>query len=150
MIRQAVNADLPGILRLSRELFLDPSSASDKYANPDWTLSKEGEGAFRETLEKGFLWVCEEDEIVGFICADVAALQDWRPVKRVELVSFYLSPRYRHMGIGTNMVEELFKWAKGMGAKTVFVSAYADNISGIEFYRSVGFIDESLSLEKEL
>lgn len=151
MIRKATEADLPEVLRLSRELFLDPSSASDKYSNPDWPLSKEGEEAFRDTLLKGFLWVLEEDSsIVGFICADLAEEQSWRPIKRVELISFYIEPSFRSAGAGAELVGQLFKWARSTGAKTVFVSAYADNIRGIELYRSMGFVDESLSLEKEL
>jgi ribosomal protein S18 acetylase RimI-like enzyme len=151
MIREAVESDLPQILGLSKELFLDPSSASDKYSDADWPMSESGESAFRDTLESGFLWVVEENnKVVGFICADIAYMQKWRPIKRVELISFYIEPDYRSSGVGSSMAEELFKWAKDKGAKTVFVSAYVDNVRGIEFYRNMGFRDESLSLEKEL
>lgn len=151
MVRQANKSDLEEILKLSNKLFLDESSSSDRYADSEWPFSKGGRRAFQETLEKGFLWVAEKDsKIVGFLCGDLAYFQDWRPIRRAELISFYIEESYRSMGIGSELVDSFFEWVKLKGAKTVFVSAYADNKRGIGFYRKMGFEDESLTLEKEL
>ena len=151
MIREAITEDLPQILALSQKLFLDPSSSSDKFADSNWPLSEVGKEAFKGALHDGFLWVTAEDSaVVGFICAEGSPLVDWRPIRRVELLSFYIEPEYRSSGVGAALVQELIKWAKQKEARTVFVSAYADNDKGIDFYRKMGFKDESLQLEKEI
>jgi len=151
MIRSATDSDIPNILELSKALFLDPTSAADRFADPEWPTSESGLRAFTGALRDGFLWVADVDgAIVGFIRAEVAAPLDWRPIKQVELLSFYITPEYRSNGLGAQLVAELEVWAKQQGARTVFVSAYADNGRGLAFYRENGFIDESVTLEKEL
>lgn len=151
MIRKANHNDIPNVLELSHALFLDPTSASDKFADADWPFSESGRAAFEGAAKEGFLWVAEEDDrVVGFICAEVSPPLEWRPIKRVELLSFYIEPDYRSKGMGAKLVNELLGWAKEHGAVTVFVSAYADNARGIDFYRKMGFKDEATELELEL
>lgn len=151
MIREATLSDIPRVRTLSQALFLDPSSASDTYANTEWPMTDSGKTAFEGAVQDGFLWVLEvESEIEGFICADVSEPVEWRPIKRVELLSFYITPKHRSGGYGTQLVAELVGWAKVQGAQTIFVSAYTDNVGGIEFYKKMGFHDYSVELEMDL
>ena len=151
MIREATLSDIPRVLELSKALFLDPSSSSDVYANTEWPMTDVGKEAFEGALQDGFLWVAEaESEVVGFICAEVSPELDWRPIKRVELLSFYITPDHRSEGFGAQLVEKLTEWSKAQGAKLIFVSAYTDNERGIDFYKKMGFHDYAVELEKDL
>lgn len=151
MIREATLNDIPKVCELSKALFLDPSSASDIYADANWPVGDSGKEAFKGALDDGFLWVAEIDsEVVGFICAEMSPLVEWRPIRRVELLSFYINPEQRSKGFGKQLVEKLVDWSRDQGAKTIFVSAYADNERGIDFYKTMGFQDYAVELEREI
>jgi ribosomal protein S18 acetylase RimI-like enzyme len=152
-IRPATKEDLQTVQQLSKALFDDPTSAGDKFSDHSWPISKAGYKAFESSITnpEEALWVAVDGQaIIGFLCAGPAAPLEWRPVKRVELLSFYVMPTYRNHDIGHQLCLQFFAWARQQKAQTATVSAYADNERGIAFYKKMGFRPESLELEAEL
>lgn len=149
--RLAADEDLSAIQELSYQLFEDPTSSADKYSDHAWAHDERGRAFFVQTMTNEALWVAENDgRLVGYLAGGVRDFTDWRPIKRAELFSFYVAPAYRSQGVGKQLTELFFDWAKKQDADTAVVSAYADNERAIKFYRSVGFKDESLELEIDL
>lgn len=149
--RQASNEDIPSVQELSYQLFKDQTSSSDKYSDSAWAHDERGRTFFEHTLAQGILVVAEEQgKLVGYLAGGMAEFTDWRPIKRAELMSFYVDPNYRSQGVGRHLTEMFFKWAREQGVDTAMVSAYADNARGIQFYKSMGFKAESLELEIDL
>ncbi len=153
IIREATINDLPAIQDLGLGLFRDPSGSTEKYADFDWAHDERGKSYYLEHIENAdkLCLVAEtEGMVVAYLTGEPNTLVDWRPIKTFELGSFFVLPKYRSKGIGTDMVKKFTKWAKDNGAVTVRVSAYAANKRGIEFYKNIGFEPESLTLEMEL
>lgn len=58
-----------------------------------------------------------------------------------------IDKKLRGKGIGTKLTKEFFRWCKDEKVNYISVTASAKNISGIDFYRSLGFKDYNLTLE---
>lgn len=153
-IRRATIKDLPAIQDLGLGLFRDPSGATEKHADHKWAHDERGIKYYTEHIKdpNKLCLVAEgkDSSVIGYLTGGPNSLVDWRPIVTYELESFYVSPKYRSNGVGTEMVEKFAHWAKGKGAVTIRVSAYSANQKGIEFYKKVGFVPESLTLEREL
>ncbi len=152
IIRKATSADLPAVQKLSCELFLSDVS-HDPLLNKQWTYQKEGEAYFskRVTQAEGICFVAELDgTIVGYTTGNSMPVLSWRPVRRIELENLIVTALYRGKGIGEQLVHALFAWGKSLGMERVMVSAYAINEGGIRFYKRIGFIPDSVQMEKIL
>lgn len=152
-IRKATIKDLSAIQDLGLGLFRDPSGATEKHADHKWARDERGEKYYAAHIKdpNKLCLVAETDgEVVGYLTGEPNPPVDWRPITTYELESFFVKPEYRSQGAGAEMVKQFAQWAKGNGAVTVRVSAYSANKRGIEFYKKVGFVPESQTLEKEL
>lgn len=148
-IRKATEKDLKVVVELNASLFKEDAGQRDPLANKNWP-SQEGIIYFSKRIkDKNSICLVAEvrNEVVGYLAGSVKKVETWRPVKRTELESMYIKNEFRDRGIGTKLVEEFFKWSKGKGVQRALVVAYATNERAIKFYRKMGFISESLSLE---
>lgn len=56
-----------------------------------------------------------------------------------EMLSVWVAPGCRRLGVGHAFVDYACRWASERGANGLIVGVYADNHDAIAFYRSVGF-----------
>lgn len=151
-IRQGKVEDLQAIQKLSQELFYS-DLPSDPFLNEQWTYQKEGEDYFLGNLtgEKGVCFLAEVNkEIVGYVTGKALPVAAWRPVKRTEMDNLIVSASFRGQKIGEKLCQAFFDWSKQQGVERVMVSAYAINDGAIRFYKRVGFIPDSVQLEKTI
>lgn len=151
-IRKATIADLPRVQELSQELF-SVELQRDSLLNMDWSLGEEGRKTFlsRITDKNRFCFVAEAGgEVVGYATGSVLPILAWRAVKRLELENLIVTEKYRGKKVGEKLARTVFDLGKSLGMQRVMVSAYAANDGAITFYKRVGFVPDSLQLEKDL
>ena len=151
-IRKATIGDLKVIQLLSQELFEYEKSYTDQY-NLAWSFSPAGEKFFSKHF-KGrmrFILVAETDGmIVGYAALWIGKLS-WRtynPIVEIENLCVFASRRGK--GIGTALMTEIFRIAKKRKAKIVRVTAFSDNDRAFHFYRTHGYRDVNIILEKNV
>lgn len=150
LIREANKKDLNGILYLNSDLFKKEFKEFDKSLNIKWTNSKEGRDYFSKRIvnKDSFVLVaiCSE-EIVGYICCSLHR-SPIQIIKKAELENMMISEGFRGKKIGSKLAKEFFNWCKTKNIKNIIVTASAKNLSGIRFYKRLGFNDYDLILEK--
>jgi len=152
IIREANKKDLNDILRLNLVLFKKEFNEFDKTLNIKWTYSQKGKDYFnkRITSKEGFVAVAvNNNEIIGYICCGLHNDRT-RIAEKAELENMMVAEEYRGQKIGSKLVKVFFEWCKTKKIKNILVTASADNLSGIRFYRKQGFNDYDLTLEKKL
>ncbi len=58
-----------------------------------------------------------------------------------ELISMWVSPRFRGQGVGDRLVGKVVGWARAQGLAGVTLGVKADNQSAIRLYKRNGFVD---------
>ena len=152
IIREANNKDLNDILRLNLVLFKKEFKEFDKTLNIRWTYSQKGKDYFnkRITGKEGFVAVAiDNKEVIGYICCGLHD-DSTRIAKKAELENIMVTEEYRGQKIGSKLVKIFFEWCKAKKIKNILVTASANNLSGIRFYKKLGFSDYDLTLEKKL
>ena len=64
--------------------------------------------------------------------------------------SLYVSPRYRHSGVGRRLAEAALAWFGERGLDMVQLHVLADNEAAVAFWRKMGFDDYMLRLHRRL
>lgn len=152
IIREASNKDLSGILSLNLDLFKKEFKEFDKSLDIKWTNSKDGRNYFSKkiTNKDSFVAVATyNDEVVGYICCGIHR-SPIQIIKKAELENMMISEEFRGKKIGSKLAKEFFKWCKAKNIKNITVTASAKNLSGIRFYKKLGFNDYDLTLEKKI
>lgn len=152
IIREAQRQDLNDILRLNLALFKKEFKEYDKTLNIKWTYSQKGKDYFKKRIinKDGFAAVAVNDgEIVGYICCGLHK-NSTRKTTKAELENIMVIGQYRNQKIGSRLVRIFFTWCKTKKIKDILVTASTKNLSGIRFYKKLGFNDYSLILEKKL
>jgi GNAT superfamily N-acetyltransferase len=150
LIRKAKISDLKDILRLNLELFKKENKEYGDTLNLKWTYTA-GKKFFREKIIKKscFVEVVEvDDKIVAYLCGEICQGMFYRKKARyAELENMLIEEICRGKGIGTRLAEDFIKWCKKNEVDYISVTASAQNRQGLDFYRKLGFIDASVSLE---
>lgn len=153
IIRKATINDLRDVLRLNFDLFKKEYKEFDKSLSLKWTYGRRGTEYFKERIIKsdGFVVVADKDgEIVGYLCGGLRSHGHRAKAIYAELENMIVDKKLRGKGVGTKMTQEFIKWCKSKKVKYIDVVASFKNKQGIEFYRSLGFNDYDLKLEKKL
>lgn len=151
-IREATIGDLEVILRLNKKLFDYETSFNTEY-NLDWTYSDVGRNYFKKMIEdeNEIALVAEsEDKIVGYIVVSIYHHSFRKENPIAELDNMYIEEEFRGKGIGTQLVAEAKRQAKGKGATRLKVEAAAQNEKAISFYRACGFEEFDIILQMSL
>jgi ribosomal protein S18 acetylase RimI-like enzyme len=151
-IRRATPEDFEFVQELNHQLFLH-DSPRDPYLNLNWPYEGYGANYFHKLVngEYGVCFVAEvAGEPVGYLAGAVKKDEAWRHVRATELENMFVRPEFRGHGVGRQLAEAFLTWSKKQGAKRAQVIAYYENHPAIGFYKKVGFIPESLSLEAHL
>ncbi|MES2631034.1 MAG: GNAT family N-acetyltransferase [Patescibacteria group bacterium] len=152
-IRKATINELKTIQDLNYKLFLWDFER-DTNLNIEWPYQEAGENYFRRRItgEHGVCFVAERNgRIIGYVAGSVKKEID-KPdtILRSELENIYVEEDSRSKGAGKLLTEELIKWCKKNGAKSILVEAYHHNLDAIKFYENTGFRPYSTKLEKDL
>lgn len=83
---------------------------------------------------KGFL-AFHDGRYVGIA---VCFLDDDDPLK-AQLISMWVAPEQRGLGVGKLLVDTIASWACEHGTRTLQLMVTSINHSAMEFYRSIGF-----------
>ncbi|TAJ45382.1 ribosomal protein S18-alanine N-acetyltransferase [Methanofollis fontis] len=122
-LRRAAAADLPAIVSIERECFIDP-----------WE-----EEAFSQALEcwaDCFFVVAVNGDIAGFI---VGGLEDTGEEVYGHICNFAVTERYRHRGIGRSLVRRAEHQFALRLAGGVQLEVRISNTAAQSFYRRLGY-----------
>jgi ribosomal protein S18 acetylase RimI-like enzyme len=67
----------------------------------------------------------------------------------VELISMWVAPEARKIGVATALIEAIAEWALAEGAARVALDVRDDNMIAIALYRACGFVDVGRSQNSE-
>lgn len=139
-IRPATTADLPGILDLYNQIILNTTAT---YDLEPVTLQEREEWFSSRTLA-GFpvLVATAQDSpaVLGF-----SSFADWRGHKRgyrytVEH-TVHVHEQARGRGVGTNLLEALFPYAKERNVHAMLGGIDAQNVASLRFHARLGFVE---------
>lgn len=109
------------------------------------------DGRFEKLLEEEIILVIEEKEILGYaLCMirDTSPLQ--QPSRRFCIEEFGIEENSRRKGVGRIFFEEIKNFAKKENCNEIILTAYANNINALEFYKCMGFTERSVKLEMKI
>jgi len=153
-IRKATIKDLNDVLRLNFDLFKKEYKEFDKSLDMNNTYSKEGKKYFRDRIIKkdGFVEVLEyKGKIIGYLVGGLSKKVDYRiKAKYAEAENMLIEKEYRGQGLGAKLMKGFISWCKENKVDYISLTASAGNKYAIEFYRSMGFKDYNLTLERKL
>jgi ribosomal protein S18 acetylase RimI-like enzyme len=75
----------------------------------------------------------------GIPCGIAATFVDPDDVTRARLVSMWVAPAHRRLGIGFSLVRAILAWARAQHARTLELLVTCNNDPAIRFYERLGF-----------
>jgi diaminopimelate decarboxylase len=93
-------------------------------------------------------WTDREAQILaldeaGAVVGHLFIQRETHPVSRhVATLGIAVAAGYRSRGVGTALMAEAFRWARGAGVEKIVLSVYPNNGGAIALYRKFGFRDE--------
>jgi len=72
-------------------------------------------------------------------CGIAGGFFDKEDSTRAHLVSMWVAPTHRRLGIGGQLVNAVVDWASAEGARTLRLIVTSNNDGAIEFYKRLGF-----------
>ncbi|HEX4213165.1 MAG TPA: GNAT family N-acetyltransferase [Candidatus Dormibacteraeota bacterium] len=147
-IRPARAEDMEGLAATTAGLFAEDGALRDRLRNPGWP-AEHGAGWVADLLgdpDALLLAAVGEGSVVGHLVGAFSAASPMWLVPRAELVSMYVRPDHRGLGVGSGLVGRFTAWARDRGAVRLHVTAYADNEGALRFYRRHGFAPLSIQL----
>jgi GNAT superfamily N-acetyltransferase len=90
-------------------------------------------------LENGYqcLGVYDNNKIIG-ICG-IWVLQKFYVGKHIEPDNVFILPEYRSSGIGQQMIDWVFSYAREIGCDASEVNCYLKNERGLQFWKNQGY-----------
>lgn len=90
-----------------------------------------------------------KDEIVGFLYA-ASNMNGIKLHLETKINFLYVESDYRHMGVGSKLLDTYLKRAKEKGVKYVAINHYVDNIESENLYKKYGFKELTIDRRVEL
>src|SRR3989338_9771017 len=139
-IRQARRNEISLLQKLNDEVFAGAKGFDDDQIE-NWTYSENGKNYYAKLLKNpDVCCLIAEDggNAIGYVAAS-PKVDIYRKSKILELENIGVIPKYRSKGVGAEMVQKLFVWAKEKGFQKVYTAAYFGNTKAIGFYKKSGF-----------
>jgi RimJ/RimL family protein N-acetyltransferase len=138
-VRIAKPEDAQGFIDHWIEIACEPDiyvSYTPEEANV--SLEKERE-TIRKQIEAGNLYLVAEakDKIIAHLICTVD--HSYAITRHIAVLGMSVSREYRNQGIGTEMMKEAIKWARGNGIVRLELEVYADNAPAVHLYKKFGF-----------
>jgi len=145
-IRQASKTDIPTIKRMQQEWFEEDCVYGFLPANF---------GQLQHALGLYFLVAENQNHIVGFISGAVHLSNELAIIPNgrtyVEIEDLYVSPQFRQLGIGSQLIEYFLSQAKSQGVTyALLYSATKEIRSVLQFYERHGFQGWYIQMFREL
>lgn len=119
-----------------------------------WAKSKKCQEYFTNRVQKPneLAIIAElEGEKIGYLSAYIHGPLHYRTEPKFGILGdMFVLEEHRSRKIGTKLITEFKKWAKKKGAKIMRVESYSANKKALKFYRSHGFEDSSVILERKI
>lgn len=150
-IRRAEKKDIPILLSMNHEVFVDNKQYDDDLLM-EWSSSEKGKTYFSELLgdpQKYCLIAEESGHPAGYIACSPKKY-GYRKSRYLEIDNMGVNPEFRSQGIGSKLISEVLQWAKSKGYEKLYVNAYFQNKKGVEFYRKNGFGEIDLGMERTI
>jgi ribosomal protein S18 acetylase RimI-like enzyme len=128
-IRKALPDDIPGILRLIREL-ARYEKAEDQVVLSEEKLKADG---FRDRPAYHCFVAISANELTGF-CLCWYRYSTWRG-KLLYVEDLFVKEDFRRKGIGKKLLDEAIELAKGQGISHLHLQVLDWNTPAIDFYR---------------
>jgi ribosomal protein S18 acetylase RimI-like enzyme len=114
-----------------------PSAFSSTYA-------KESQLSDAAWIERASQWSGERSVAYLAMDSDIpcgigAAFLDEEDDTRAQLVSMWVAPSYRRLGIASSLVKAIIDWARLHGVCTLRLLVTSNNDAAIKFYDRLGF-----------
>lgn len=152
-IRYAEPSERDTLIQLNQALFKYDQQFDDT-SNMEWTQTEEAREYFAARIaddDKLALIAEHNGEILGYLVGAIEEPAFFRRTGKIgSLENMLVLERHRGRGIGKQLVERFFAWAREHGCARVSVVASAANERSIKFYRECGFSDLALTLETAL
>lgn len=87
-------------------------------------------------LERGLTFLARD---AGDVCGLVGGFIDREDATLIHVVSMWVAPTHRRLGVGQKLVEAVVAWAKKRSVKTVRLCVTNNNAGAIQFYKRIGF-----------
>ena len=121
-----------------RRALLDaPSAFSSTYA-------KESQLTDADWVKRAVQWSSEKS--VGYLaldagipCGIASGLLDQADAARAHLLSMWVAPTHRRLGIGRTLVDAVLAWARAQNSRTLLLLVTNNNDDAIKFYQRLGF-----------
>ncbi len=108
------------------------------------TYAKESELPDEEWLRRSVRW--GSDGCIGYLayeqgtpCGLVACYAEEHNVSRAHVISMWVDPAFRRVGVGNALIEALSAWARARRLKEMKLMVTSVNQNAIQFYERVGF-----------
>ena len=80
-----------------------------------------------------------DNNIVGYLYGYLLNEGDVCLNKTSKIDAIYVLDEYRHLGIGSSLINKFKNWSKENDAKYIEIQVFNDNISAFELYNKEGF-----------
>lgn len=138
-IREATLADAAELFRLN---LLFNGSSDDTVEQLITRL------AHPHRVETPIIAECD-GQVVGFTALRLLPCVFYAP-PYAEITELFVEERYRQQGIGRALLAHAERLARSAGAEELFVATNFENTTALSLYRSAGFADYDLLLQKDL
>ena len=81
----------------------------------------------------------EGDRVVGHVYVQ---REDHPATRHVATLGIAVAAPHRGLGVGSVLLGEAFRWARGVGVEKILLSVYPHNTAAIALYRKFGFVEE--------
>jgi ribosomal protein S18 acetylase RimI-like enzyme len=114
-----------------------PSAFGATYAkeslltNADWITR-----AAKWNGQKGVLYLALDGSNA---CGMAGSFLDEADATRAYLISMWTAPAHRRQGLGRLLVDEIFRWGRRCGVRTMLLMVTSNNHRAIAFYERLGF-----------
>jgi ribosomal-protein-alanine N-acetyltransferase len=146
----------PAIRRYEENDTVAVLQLSQKYASWDSTPTEADIESFYSSEPDLFLVAELNRRIVGFVCGRESknvpdeVLRIWKATKVGSVEVLAVEEKYRRRGIGTQLLNSLFRAFTKRGIDTVTLSMPAEEIGAKKLYDKLGFETRGYFLKKKL
>ncbi|MDH3795232.1 MAG: GNAT family N-acetyltransferase [Flavobacteriaceae bacterium] len=144
MLKTCASEDLPILLKLSRQTFIDAFAAANDPDDFKVYLNE----AFSEARLKAelsnpysfFYITYVDEEVVGYIKLNYQDAQtDIKSMDGAELERIYVLQKYQNQNLGQWMLEQAIDLVKAKGKQYLWLGVWEENPKAIRFYERHGF-----------